>query len=111
MVQKLGTIFAYENGAMLYDVAFEHEGNGYQYKIDALTGALMESIEDTTRQLQQLPQTPEEWEAWGEAYGESWEAWAEEYGDAWESWGEEYGDAWEAWAEAWGHWAKQNFRF
>ena len=111
MVQKLGTILAYENGAMLYDVAFEHEGNGYQYKIDALTGALMESIEDTTRQLQQLPQTPEEWEAWGEEHGDAWEAWAEEYGDAWETWGEAYGESWEAWAEAWGHWAKQNFRF
>ena len=121
MVQKLGTIVAYENGTMLYDVAFEHEGSDYQYKIDALTGVLVESIEDTTRQLQQLPQTPEEWEAWGEEHGDAWEAWAEEYGDAWETWGEEYGESWEAWgeaygesweawAEAWGHWAKQNFR-
>lgn len=127
-ISKLKSELDYEDGGMVYELAFEDNENEYAYEIEAITGQILksekelldhmkeqgkeatqilehqaESVEDLVREQSQsfdewLNSASGDWADWARRHGDEIERWAEQNGDQWEAWAEQYAGDWEAWA-------------
>lgn len=118
----------WEDGRMVYALAFDDGENGYEYTVEALTGQIVSSVKELHTLLEQqageagqivqeqtgsmadlvqeqsqsleewLSGASGDWAEWIKTHDEEIERWAEESGGQWESWAEQYGGDWEAWA-------------
>ena len=118
----------WEDGRMVYALAFDDGESGYEYTVEALTGQIVSSVKELHTLLdqqageagqilqeqtdsmadlvQEQSQSLEEWLSgasgdwaeWIRNHDEEIERWAEESGGQWEAWAEQYGGDWEAWA-------------
>lgn len=118
----------WEDGRMVYALAFDDGENGYEYTVEALTGQIISSAKELHTLLEQqsgeagqilqeqtdsmadlvqeqsqsleewLSSASGDWAEWIRTHDEEIERWAEESGGQWEAWAEQYGGDWEAWA-------------
>ena len=118
----------WEEGRMVYDLAFDDGENSYQYIVEAMTGQIVSSVKELGALLEQqggeagqilqeqtdsmsglvqeqsqsleewLSSASGDWAEWIKNHDEEIERWAEESGSQWEAWAEQYGGDWEAWA-------------
>ena len=118
----------WEDGRMVYALAFDDGESGYEYTVEALTGQIISSVKDLRTVLEQdageagqilqeqtgsmadlvqeqsqsleewLSDASGDWAEWIRTHDEEIERWAEESGGQWEAWAEQYGGDWEAWA-------------
>ena len=118
----------WEDGRMVYALAFDDGESGYEYTVEALTGQIISSVKELRTVLEQdageagqilqeqtgsmadlvqeqsqsleewLSDASGDWAEWIRTHDEEIERWAEESGGQWEAWAEQYGGDWEAWA-------------
>lgn len=118
----------WEDGRMVYALAFDDGESGYEYTVEALTGQIISSAKELHTLLEQqsgeagqilqeqtgsmadlvqeqsqsleewLSSASGDWAEWIRTHDEEIERWAEESGGQWEAWAEQYGGDWEAWA-------------
>lgn len=118
----------WEDGRMVYALAFDDGESGYEYTVEALTGQIISSMKELHTLLEQqsgeagqilqeqtgsmadlvqeqsqsleewLSGASGDWAEWIRTHDEEIERWAEESGSQWEAWAEQYGGDWEAWA-------------
>ena len=118
----------WEDGLMVYDLAFDDGESSYQYIVEAMTGQIISSAKELETLLEQqsgeagqilqeqtgsmadlvqeqsqsleewLSSASGDWAEWIKNHDEEIERWAEESGSQWAVWAEQYGGDWEAWA-------------